>query len=225
MKLLKKLLPLSSLATVAVAAPIVVSCSKLSAYSWTFIGEEAEEPEYHTQPIGGKMNEAEAENNYFDNIIKNPEILADDVICHFYHSEYINNKSDDLATTVTITVGKIDKIKKTISYQIAIKGQKTIGITTIPYEEKVICENMPFEVKYNDETKWSLIHAAFQGEILKNDKNWSLSVYDSYPFKESLIKLNYKNIDPMPPDEDVVKAFSKIGITDIRYLSTTEKIK
>ncbi len=101
MKLIKKLLPVASLASVAaVAAPLATtSCSntgKVVSYSFSYDAENPEEiaeykPKFEALPQQtpyGYMDIETAQLLYFDQMKKDPSLYADDLMCAMYDQIY-----------------------------------------------------------------------------------------------------------------------------------------
>lgn len=225
MKLLKKLLPLSALATVSTAAPIVSSCSKLSTYSWT-LTDESKEVQYETKPVGGSLNDVSAQETYFRDVAANPRILAEDLLFEYLSIVEASNEDPKSIGSFTVTIAKVDTINKTISYQIYMKGKTVVDKKDVAFEQKIIIENMHFYIKHQSQEpiQWKLFPPEIHQEELVDDSSWSLTVYTSQPSKEELFKLNSSNLTLADP-EDVAEAFNQIGISSVRYLSETEYVK
>lgn len=124
MKLLKKLLPVASLVSVAaVAAPLATSCSntgKAVSYSFSYDAENPEEiaeyePRFEALPQqtqAGGFDPYIAQQAYFDQMSKDPSLYADDLMCAMYNellteTEYLD-WYDKIDGTIEIAINSFE---------------------------------------------------------------------------------------------------------------------
>lgn len=216
---LKKLLPIAAIAsTAAIVAPLVTSCGGKS-LQWDFKYEEVEdtpvltpyEPKYEGKT--GTMTLEAAKNAYFEQMDKNADLLADDIL----YGEYLRRFAyallyDKYDGYVKVSISNYNKEKHTLSVtiedNISVKNDYTEGTWNV----KIQYLNMKWDVMnatdiYDegngyyvnpvlmDENEIDLAIAGYRPVTLaamKADKDWSIKWYDSFSSNKSDSSVTHK---------------------------------
>lgn len=196
MKLLHKLLPVATIASVAaVVTPLVTSCSS-SMLEWNYVKngtyssriEQAHMTKYYE-------NVAEVEEMYLNDVGKNRAIIADDILCAMnYQPLYFIEGSEDGKTTkmyVSAECTNVNVEKKELSIKFKYSLDTVYYVehnTHYKMELEGTIKNLKYELVDGEETnegsgfRWVFTASYFlagdeeqQIQYLKNDHDWSVS--------------------------------------------------
>lgn len=249
MKLLKKLLPTAiGISSIAALTPTIVGCSSTNyaKLTWSFIKDGKENLyEDHLPLIQSKnpLNEKQATKLYFDNINKNGNRLASDVMYNIDADIIKLPNREETADKFDVTFEVIDIALESDLISLSFKFDL---YSQFPDEEEThsyfYVNNMKYSLYYCDSETEALKHwtacphkanstEAEEVEFLKKDKTWSIDAYYSpseTPIPES--SFNYENfwqdasLDPVFKNiqNELIRITTNYvhSMNDIKYSST-----